>query len=60
LSTKYSSYAKTVDVNTRCFAAHNKSNIQYTAPIGFPTRASLFSVPVCTGTKDLTDLEMTH
>jgi len=53
-------WSKTVSVNTRYSAAHNKSNIQYTGPIGFPTSASLFSVPICKSSNEFVDLEIKH
>jgi len=52
--------SKTVNVYMRCCATHNKSNIQHTGPIGFPTSASLFSVPICTSSNEFADLEITH
>jgi len=52
--------SKTVNVSTRYCAAHNKSNIQYTGPVGFPTTASLFSVPICTSSNEFAYLEVTH
>lgn len=52
--------SKTVNMSTRYCAARNKSNIQYTGLIGFPTTASFLSVPICTSSNEFADLEVTH